>query len=353
MEFWSRETESDWLVKDGVPRDAVPGLIENSLRKMDPGTGAQICVVRMSERWAEDRRPYYNVYPTIIPLLLKINLDFDASMARLPLPVLCIRFPKTNNPLDPVRTIICGNITFFHDTERDPATGLPLKCAGFGMSVDKGDTDIGAKGHRIPLTDYIVFPTTPGRTVDEAIHYVADLTCASALPQNFSKPEEIDVVRMCQYIRLCLCLGILDKDHTLINPDVLGKDEAAYREAARQNDLAALDVVIDRAFRRRGPGWEVGKAYERVPGGPYVVPPHPQRYWVGKGRTSPIIKVRRGFTVERDKILEIPTGYEADELCPGCGSKGFPKSTIPGRCTFCDGTEGGNGPETEKEMTHV
>lgn len=32
--------------------------------------------------------------------------------------------------------------------------------------------------------------------------------------------------------------------------------------------------------------------------------------------------------------------------CPGCGSIGFPVSELgPLRCTFCDGTEGGQGPK--------
>ena len=29
--------------------------------------------------------------------------------------------------------------------------------------------------------------------------------------------------------------------------------------------------------------------------------------------------------------------------CPTCGSSGFGKSIIEGRCQFCDGTENGNG----------
>lgn len=31
--------------------------------------------------------------------------------------------------------------------------------------------------------------------------------------------------------------------------------------------------------------------------------------------------------------------------CKSCGSIGFDKSIIEGKCTFCDGTEGGNPPD--------
>jgi hypothetical protein len=34
------------------------------------------------------------------------------------------------------------------------------------------------------------------------------------------------------------------------------------------------------------------------------------------------------------------------ELCPTCGSVGFEESILgPHRCTFCDGSEGGNPPD--------
>ena len=38
------------------------------------------------------------------------------------------------------------------------------------------------------------------------------------------------------------------------------------------------------------------------------------------------------------------------ESCPTCQSSGFQASVlVPYRCTFCDGTEGGNPPEVQKE----
>lgn len=51
---------------------------------------------------------------------------------------------------------------------------------------------------------------------------------------------------------------------------------------------------------------------------------------------------------EREDIFEDYTGPDnpAAHECPTCKSKGFPLSTLGAdRCTFCDGTEGGNPPE--------
>lgn len=37
--------------------------------------------------------------------------------------------------------------------------------------------------------------------------------------------------------------------------------------------------------------------------------------------------------------------------CPTCGSAGFPESVLgANRCTFCDGTEGGNPPSADFEV---
>ena len=51
--------------------------------------------------WEKARRPYYNMWPSIIPMLPRLNLDLDSDMIQLPLPALCIRFPKdlAKNPL--------------------------------------------------------------------------------------------------------------------------------------------------------------------------------------------------------------------------------------------------------------
>jgi hypothetical protein len=46
--------------------------------------------------------------------------------------------------------------------------------------------------------------------------------------------------------------------------------------------------------------------------------------------------------LELEGILEPAT---QPRTCPTCGSKGFDVSVLgPDRCSFCDGTEGGNPP---------
>jgi hypothetical protein len=58
--------------------------------------------------WKQQRRPYYNVWPAIVPALLKLRLDIPSSLIRTPLPVLVVRLPadKTIEELPGVQTAL-------------------------------------------------------------------------------------------------------------------------------------------------------------------------------------------------------------------------------------------------------
>ena len=57
---------------------------------------SQLC----NERdWEREHRPYYNVWPSIVPMLTRLNLDLDSALITLPMPALCVRLPKEKNPL--------------------------------------------------------------------------------------------------------------------------------------------------------------------------------------------------------------------------------------------------------------
>jgi hypothetical protein len=49
--------------------------------------------------WEDARKPYYNVWPSIVPMLTRLNLDLDSALIQLSPPALCIRLPKQHNPL--------------------------------------------------------------------------------------------------------------------------------------------------------------------------------------------------------------------------------------------------------------
>lgn len=55
--------------------------------------------------WCHSRRPYYAVYPKVIPMLTKIKLDIPCKEIQPPIPSLLIRLPVVDNPMAPVKTI--------------------------------------------------------------------------------------------------------------------------------------------------------------------------------------------------------------------------------------------------------
>jgi hypothetical protein len=49
--------------------------------------------------WERERRPYYNVYPAIAPMLMRLNLEVDTKFVRPPVPAFCVRLPVEHPPL--------------------------------------------------------------------------------------------------------------------------------------------------------------------------------------------------------------------------------------------------------------
>ena len=51
----------------------------------------------------------------------------------------------------------------------------------------------------------------------------------------------------------------------LVEPDVLGKDLAAYIEAQRRDDRQRVQQIVERAVRRGKRGWHVGQQERSLP----------------------------------------------------------------------------------------
>jgi hypothetical protein len=253
------------------------------------------------QQWSEDRKPYYNVYPSIIPLLTRIDLDFPGDAVHFPhnLESLVIRLPKGHNqivsPQGELRSILVAPCNA-------KGIGESLKYPGQGLAVYM---DIGEKyaGTDLALYDYVVF-RLDGINVQESLNSTP--TDAHSLRANMTFSSGWRR----QAIQLLITLLLIQDDPNLINPDVLAKDDQELLEAIGKNNEERIKFLQDRAFRRRGPGWEIGRRYERIPGAPYVVPPHPQRYWVGAGRTKCVVKTRSGYVVDKTQIIKLPTGYQ-------------------------------------------
>ncbi len=197
-----------------------------------------------SERtWKQARKPYYNVWPSIVPMLTRLNLDLDSALIQLPLPALCIRLPKQHNPL-----------TFHWDDQLLEICSLLLSEIndGRGLSIllDIGETiDNGL--FKVPIYTYRNFPRSDDLTVEQSL---ASLGSSISAVQGVQIPEAM----LTDCVRLCCSLCLLENDRSVIEPDVLSKDRDKF-------EASGDDRYVDKAHRRGKIGWNVGQRIEVAP----------------------------------------------------------------------------------------
>ena len=231
--------------------------------------------------WKQQRRPYYNVWPAIVPALLKLRLDLPSSLIRTPLPVLVVRLPadKTIEELPGVQTALIqqeetdGDLRMWVNFMRP--TGLA------NMHISLG--------------------CEPGKTLEESFQESAANTHNLIISGNFVSEEHFPLVLNC--LRLCAMLCLLADDPEVITPDVLANDQQKYEASGGDSKY------VDRAHRRGKLGWNVGQKIEVMP---HYRRPHPALVWTGHGRAVPRIVMRKGTVVHREVLARVPTGFDGE-----------------------------------------
>ncbi len=241
-------------------------------------------------RWLRDKKPYYNVWPSIIPMLTRLKLDIDAGLIHPPMDALLIRLPTDKNPL-------------FWDDDGDRhfvktilLTSANVQgSAGLTAWMDIGESQQLGPNLVAPIYTFRNIRTEPGRTIESDLDALAD---APSLNVGLRIPRSLEL----DCLRLVSTLCLIANDPEIITADVLSKDRAKYEET--------LDPkYIVKAIRRGKRGWNVGASIEVIP---HVRRPHPALVWTGKGRTIPKIVMRKGSIVHREVIERMPTGNETE-----------------------------------------
>jgi hypothetical protein len=248
------------------------------------GSGQFLGQLQNERDWEKARRPYYNVWPSFVPMLTRLNLDLDSGLIKLPMSALCVRFPKETNPLTfdwkgeeiAIRCILMGDMN---------------QGKGISILIDvgemMGDGDVG-----VPVYTYRNFRRKPGLTVEEAIRELGPNTMAD-LGVQIPDPLVMDC------IRLCCSLCLLENDPSIISPDVLSKDRDRFEKTGDEK-------YVDKAHRRGKVGWDVGRHVEVMP---HYRRPHLMLSWTGPGRAVPKIVPRRGSIVHREAVEKVPSGF--------------------------------------------
>ncbi|HBO45238.1 MAG TPA: hypothetical protein DD670_15180 [Planctomycetaceae bacterium] len=241
------------------------------------------------QAWENAHRPYYNVWPSIVPMLTRLNLDLDSALIRLPVPALCIRLPKEKNPLAfdwkgesvSIRCMLLAEIN---------------QGRGLSILIDVGERLGDGKDFGVPIYTYRNFRRQPGLTVERALQ---ELRRDALADLGVQIPNELAA----NCVRLCCSLCLLEDDPEIISPDVLDRDRAQFE---RTGD----GKYIQRAHRRGKIGWNVGRNIEVAP---HYRRPHMALVWTGPGRSAPKIVPRKGSVVHREVVERLPSGYDDSE----------------------------------------
>lgn len=243
--------------------------------------------------WEEKERPYYNLYPAIVPMLLGLRLDIPCSTLRnISIEPIEVRLPENLDapglvwPQGRVKSLIMGLQPVPEGVDAEHLV------AGLVIAFDIGEVD--EQGH--PILSFKFFPLRDDMTIEQA----ADL-----LPphESFDVGVPIPQETMAAVIRLCACIALIDSDSDIIAPDILKRDNAKWDGASEAQRLE----IVNRAKDRGKYGWNIGASIEYAP---HYRRPHPALVRVGKGRTLTRIVMRKGSIVHRNKITEVPSGYE-------------------------------------------
>jgi hypothetical protein len=284
MQFFSYTTTREACKRSGAIDDPEEFYRLAFADAVKMGSGQFLGQLHNERDWEKARRPYYNVWPSIVPMLTRLNLDLDSGLIKLPMPALCVRFLKEKNSLTfdwkgketPIHCMLIGDMN---------------QGKGISILIDVGEV-MGDGELGVPIYTYRNFRRESGLTVEAAILELGPNTMAELGVQI---PE--DLINDC--VRLCCSLCLLEDDSSVIEPDVLSKDRSKFEQTGDKKFVA-------KAHRRGKVGWNVGRQVEVAP---HYRRPHLTLVWTGAGRAVPRVVPRRGSVVHRAKVEIVPSGF--------------------------------------------
>ncbi len=194
-------------------------------------------------QWYQSDSPFYKIWPGVIPLLADVNVEIPCEYLGLPFKCFEVRFPKQENPLRLSETQVVRSFLLYEPLN-DAATRRLILLLDTGEVTDRG----------APKKFAVSRSCTPGRTLDSII----ELSDAERDEVSRGPAMQPDLVAQCFRIAISVCFLATGADK-LIEPEVLSDDLARYLEARRNNDVAKVDRLVQKARQRHRHGWNVGQ----------------------------------------------------------------------------------------------
>jgi hypothetical protein len=243
--------------------------------------------VASEAKWMEEKRPYYNIWPSVIKPFTKVDLGkVKGSDIFLPLPRLLIRLP-VGYELEGAKSIFVTEARGGDGAER-----------AFLVAINHGE-----KMKEMPVHTINSFTCKEGCTVADRLLYGRE---------NPYCDDELNEKMVDECVKLVVAICLLAN-----NPDLI---EQSPLEADRHKWEATHDIkLIEKAERRGKREWNVGNHIEVAPG---YRNSHFAIRWTGRGATKPVLTPIKGCLVRRKAIEEVPTGWlDEDESKSGSSNQ--------------------------------
>jgi hypothetical protein len=302
------------------------------------GIHAAFCTMAEMD-WFDDNRPFYNVYPIVEKLTNNTKLTVPLDQLHFPHSVMCFRFPKGQEPLG-IKTALIKLQNF---GSRGAQIFKPIFEPSLGSARTKNILDnMLAVGHfsTVETDDQFMINVprpplytakTDGEpvTVEDLLHlasqiltsqphdvatYMADVsgTLDFVVQGSTETPEsqKIYLQRLYFLFKLSVLVSMVAAGNDLITPAILASEQEKYDT---ETDEAARRWMEERAAKIQGRGFDFGRELQtRSETSPHWRNPHMALYWIGEGRTKPVLKLRAGSIVIPKHISSVPTGFD----CP-------------------------------------
>lgn len=276
-------------------------------------------------QWFELGKPYFKVYPNLLPMFMKTKLTVPGKYLHAPFSDFLIRLPENHGCEE---LIVRGHelkTIFVTEASREDTIALldPITHTHmFIVWINFGEM---YKGY--PYYLYQVMKFHDNQTIEEALveQRKPERTDQETLKLGLAVSEE--EINNCIRLVVSTCFLATGADR-IVEPDILTRDLQAYIDAKKNEQTTRVKQLHDRAQRRGKKGWTLGREMsiprhssvgESEPTGEHLLYQHQRGahfhvYHYGPGKSQWKVEWIRQLTVRPDLPLppvQAPRGYKA------------------------------------------
>jgi hypothetical protein len=291
MKWHSHETSYDTarrfgLIEKNTVRDVYYFKIIAGLGDKDIKERAWKHQCQAEWLWEKAKRPFYNVWPTVVDGLSKLKLDISCE-AILPVVGNMPNLVNLRFTADKVSNMKLFSCLATKTLDKDGGRGLGFFCYAGEMTHDDLSDYLGKQiVANVPVYWTLGFNLEGNNTIEEKLSQLG----------SYLSVEEMDLMRV--NVRIYLSIALMKDDPEMIESVILKKDE----KLLNSDNLSEL---VAHARQKGVVGWNVGA---RVQVSPHYRKAHFGLRWTGEGKKIPKVVPIKSSIVHRNLVTEVPTG---------------------------------------------